>query len=153
MVDREYRISVKDVEDIKKSIKVFLALKEELKRDPSIEEVSNEMNISADHLKELLTIAQKMELEKKEQEKKEEEKEKELGHLDMKYLLQHDEQAKALLSEQLMNLSEREAEVMRLLYGLEGQRVHSIQETALALGLPQGRIKQIESKVLRKLKL
>jgi len=52
----------------------------------------------------------------------------------------------------LRNLTAREAEVLRLRFGI-GERVHSLQEVSVRLGIPPARILQIESRLFRKIRM
>ncbi len=57
-----------------------------------------------------------------------------------------------LISEVLETLSEREAEVIRLRYGLVDGRCHTLEEVGLRFDVTRERIRQIEAKALRKLR-
>ena len=52
----------------------------------------------------------------------------------------------------LPTLSPKEQELMRCLYGLNGYKKHTYAETARRLGLPEARVRQMESKLRRKMK-
>jgi RNA polymerase sigma factor (sigma-70 family) len=57
-----------------------------------------------------------------------------------------------LLTDCLDHLTEREAFVLRLRYGLEGNPAHTLQEIADRLGLSRERVRQVENKALEKLR-
>lgn len=149
--EREFRISVREIENIKKLKKVFSSFKLERKRDPLPEELAVKMNISLSELKGLLQTMQMLETINQEIAIEKQKEKEELGHLDTKQLLLQDEQARQLLTRQLSKLSSREVSILCLLYGLEGETVHSIQEASKILNLSENRIRQIENKALRKL--
>ena len=63
------------------------------------------------------------------------------------------EHASGLLSDILETLSDREAFVIRMRYGLDDGEKKSLQAVGDALGLSRERVRQIESKILNNLKL
>jgi RNA polymerase primary sigma factor len=56
------------------------------------------------------------------------------------------------LEEVLGTLSEREAKVLKLRFGLEGSKAMTLEEVGKVFGVTRERIRQIEAKALRKLK-
>ena len=56
------------------------------------------------------------------------------------------------LEEVLGSLSEREAKVLKLRFGLEGTKAMTLEEVGKVFGVTRERIRQIEAKALRKLK-
>ncbi len=52
----------------------------------------------------------------------------------------------------LSDLKPREAEVLRLRYGLEGERVHTLKEVGELMGVTRERVRQLEMRALRKLR-
>jgi RNA polymerase primary sigma factor len=56
------------------------------------------------------------------------------------------------LEEVLGTLSEREAKVLKLRFGLEGTKAMTLEEVGKVFGVTRERIRQIEAKALRKLK-
>ena len=59
---------------------------------------------------------------------------------------------KRAISAALDSLDQREANVLRMRYGLDGYRAHTLEEVGLAFNVTRERIRQIEAKALRKLK-
>ena len=51
----------------------------------------------------------------------------------------------------LADLKPREAEVLRLRYGLDGERVHTLKEVGVLMGVTRERVRQLEMRALRKL--
>ena len=63
-----------------------------------------------------------------------------------------EDESRALVDSALDTLSPREAKIMRLRFGLNGEGEHSLQEIADLIGRSRDRIRQIEAKALRKLR-
>jgi len=152
---RTIRIPVHMIETINKLIKVSRQLSQELGRDPSHEEIAREMQIPVGKVTAILKIAlDPVSLETPMGEGED----SYLGDFladqinlspaeltDMEFL-KHD------ISKILDTLEEREASVLRMRYGLDGRRAHTLEEVGLAFGVTRERIRQIEAKAIRKLK-
>ncbi len=152
---RTIRIPVHMVETINKLYRTSRRLMQTLGREPSPEEIGDEVGIEADKVREIFKIAQEVtSLEAPVGE----DKESFLGDFipDESQLSPVDAASKQLLKdhleEVLKTLSEREAKVLRLRFGLEGTKSMTLEEVGKVFGVTRERIRQIEAKALRKLK-
>ena len=152
---RTIRIPVHMVETINKYIRISRQLLQDLGRDPTAEEVAKEMGLSTLRVREIMKIAQEpVSLETPIGE----EEDSHLGDLieDEAALDPADAASVMLLKEQitevLQTLAPREAEVLRLRFGLEDGRSRTLEEVGQSFGVTRERIRQIEAKALRKLR-
>ena len=152
---RTIRIPVHMVETINKYIRVSRQLLQELGRDPTPEEIAKHMGLSALRVREIMKIAQEpVSLETPIGE----EEDSHLGDFieDEAALDPADAASMMLLKEQiadvLKTLAPREAEVLRLRFGLEDGRSRTLEEVGQSFGVTRERIRQIEAKALRKLR-
>ncbi len=152
---RTIRIPVHMVETINKVIRVSRQLLQELGHDPSPEEISAEMGMSVDKVREIMKIAQEpVSLETPIGE----EEDSHLGD----FIPDEDasEPAEAasftLLKEQLVSvlgsLTPREEKVLKLRFGIEDGRTRTLEEVGREFNVTRERIRQIEAKALRKLR-
>ena len=152
---RTIRIPVHMVETINKLIRVSRQLLQELGREPTPEEIAQEMELSTDKVREIMKIAQEpVSLETPIGE----EDDSHLGDFieDQDALAPADAAAYELLKEQLEDvldtLTEREENVLRLRFGLDDGRTRTLEEVGKVFGVTRERIRQIEAKALRKLR-
>ena len=152
---RTIRIPVHMVETINKYIRISRQLLQELGRDPTPEEVAKHMGLSTLRVREIMKIAQEpVSLETPIGE----EEDSHLGDFieDEAALDPADAASMMLLKEQisevLKTLAPREAEVLRLRFGLEDGRSRTLEEVGQSFGVTRERIRQIEAKALRKLR-
>ena len=152
---RTIRIPVHMVETINKYIRISRQLMQELGRDPTPEEVAKHMGLNAARVREIMKIAQEpVSLETPIGE----EEDSHLGDFieDEAALDPADAASMMLLKEQiadvLRTLAPREAEVLRLRFGLEDGRSRTLEEVGQNFGVTRERIRQIEAKALRKLR-
>ena len=152
---RTIRIPVHMVETINKLIRVSRQLLQELGREPSPEEIAEEMNMPVDRVREILKISQEpvsMETPIGEEE------DSHLGDFieDDNVPAPADAAAFTLLKEQLVEvlgtLTEREQKVLRLRFGLDDGRARTLEEVGKEFNVTRERIRQIEAKALRKLR-
>ncbi len=152
---RTIRIPVHMVETINKLIRVSRHLLQELGREPTAEEISKEMNMSLDKVREIMKIAQEpVSLETPIGE----EEDSHLGD----FIPDDDAPAPSeaasflLLKEQLVDvlntLTSREEKVLRLRFGLDDGRARTLEEVGKEFNVTRERIRQIEAKALRKLR-
>ncbi|QBP40880.1 MULTISPECIES: RNA polymerase sigma factor RpoD [Paenisporosarcina] len=152
---RTIRIPVHMVETINKLIRVQRQLLQDLGREPSPEEIGEEMELLAEKVREILKIAQEpVSLETPIGE----EDDSHLGDFieDSEAQSPSDHAAYELLKEQLEDvldtLTDREENVLRLRFGLDDGRTRTLEEVGKVFGVTRERIRQIEAKALRKLR-
>ncbi len=152
---RTIRIPVHMVETINKLIRVSRQLLQELGREPSPEEIAEEMNMPVDRVREILKISQEpVSLETPIGE----EEDSHLGDFiqDDNVPVPADAAAFTLLKESLVEvlgtLTEREQKVLRLRFGLDDGRARTLEEVGKEFNVTRERIRQIEAKALRKLR-
>ncbi|MBN3525924.1 RNA polymerase sigma factor RpoD [Paenibacillus apiarius] len=152
---RTIRIPVHMVETINKLVRVSRQLLQELGREPTPEEIAEEMELSVEKVREIMKIAQEpVSLETPIGE----EDDSHLGDFieDQEALAPADAAAYELLKEQLEDvldtLTEREENVLRLRFGLDDGRTRTLEEVGKVFGVTRERIRQIEAKALRKLR-
>ncbi|TCT27006.1 RNA polymerase RpoD-like sigma 70 subunit [Melghiribacillus thermohalophilus] len=152
---RTIRIPVHMVETINKLIRVQRQLLQDLGREPTPEEIAEEMDLTPDKVREILKIAQEpVSLETPIGE----EDDSHLGDFieDQDATSPSDHAAYELLKEQLEDvldtLTDREENVLRLRFGLDDGRTRTLEEVGKVFGVTRERIRQIEAKALRKLR-
>ena len=152
---RTIRIPVHMVETINKLIRTSRHLLQQLGREPTPEEIAEEMEISPEKVMEIQKIAQDpVSLETP------------IGEEDDSHLgdfIQDDDSPSpqdsasyTLLKEQLeevmKTLTPREAKVLKLRFGLEDGKARTLEEVGKEFQVTRERIRQIEAKALRKLR-
>ena len=152
---RTIRIPVHMVETINKLIRVSRQLLQELGREPTPEEIAEEMKMPVDRVREILKISQEpVSLETPIGE----EEDSHLGDFiqDDNVPVPADAAPFTLLKEQLIEvlgtLTEREQKVLRLRFGLDDGRARTLEEVGKEFNVTRERIRQIEAKALRKLR-
>ena len=154
---RTIRIPVHMVETINKITRAQRRLTQKLNRDPTPEEISNELDniLSADRIREIQLIAMDpLSLEKPVGEEEDshvgdfiEDKDNESP---LKYA--NTSLLKDKLNEVLGELTDREEKVIRLRYGIDDGRNHTLEEVGKEFNVTRERIRQIEAKALKKLR-
>ena len=152
---RTIRIPVHMGETINKLIRVSRQLLQELGREPTPEEIAEEMDMPVDRVREILKISQEpVSLETPIGE----EEDSHLGDFiqDDNVPVPADAAAFTLLKEQLVEvlstLTDREQKVLRLRFGLDDGRARTLEEVGKEFNVTRERIRQIEAKALRKLR-
>ncbi len=152
---RTIRIPVHMVETINKIMRTTRVLVQELGRDPTTAEIAERMGMSEERVVEILKIAQDpVSLETPIGE----EEDSHLGDFipDEDALAPEEVAGYMLLREQLFEvldtLTEREAKVLILRFGLEDGRPRTLEEVGETFKVTRERIRQIEAKALRKLR-
>lgn len=152
---RTIRIPVHMVETINKLIRVSRQLLQELGREPTPEEIAEEMDMPVDRVREILKISQEpVSLETPIGE----EEDSHLGDFiqDDNVPVPAEAAAATLLKEQLdevlSTLTDREQKVLRLRFGMNDGRARTLEEVGKEFDVTRERIRQIEAKALRKLR-
>lgn len=153
---RTIRIPVHMVETINKLIRIQRQLLQDLGREPTPEEIADEMDMPPSKVREILKISQEpVSLETPIGE----EEDSQLGDFieDEDAVVPIDAASFSLLQEQLREvldeLSERERKVIELRFGLIDGHPHTLEEVGKVFGVTRERIRQIESKTLSKLRI
>ena len=152
---RTIRIPVHMVETINKLIRVSRQLLQELGREPSPEEIAEELDMPVERVREILKISQEpVSLETPIGE----EEDSHLGDFiqDDNVPVPAEAAAATLLKEQLgevlNTLTDREQKVLRLRFGMNDGRARTLEEVGKEFDVTRERIRQIEAKALRKLR-
>jgi RNA polymerase primary sigma factor len=151
---RTIRIPVHMVEKLNKVVHIERQLVQRLGREPSPEEIAEELEMTTDEVREILRMAQlPVSLEKPIGE----EEESELGDFvqDEQAVSPFDSATTTLRREDidraLDSLPERERKVIELRFGLKGEQPCTLEEVGRAFGVTRERIRQIENNTLKKL--
>ena len=152
---RTIRIPVHMVETINRLSKVEKMLTQEYGRQPQVEEIAAEMGMPLERVREIMKVAQDpVSLESPVGE----EEDSHLGDFiaDDDVPSPSDVAAQTMLkgelNEVLKTLSDREARVLRLRFGLDDGRTRTLEEVGKEFNVTRERIRQIEAKALRKLR-
>lgn len=152
---RTIRIPVHMVETINKLIRVQRKLVQELGREPLPEEIAQEMQMPVEKIQHILKISQEtISLEAPVGE----EGDSQLGDLlpDEQNLSPEETATGELLKEHIKEvlcyLSPREQKILKMRFGLENGRTHTLEEVGKEFGVTRERIRQIEAKALARLR-
>ena len=152
---RTIRIPVHMVEHMNRLTRTRRQMHQELEREPTVEELAAKLQIEPERVRELLRISQDpLSLDSP------------VGEEDESNLADFikddtidgpaDAAAKAMLHEAveqvLGELTEREQEIVRMRFGLDGGQAKTLEEVGKAFGVTRERIRQIEAKTLAKLR-
>ncbi|HET8853034.1 MAG TPA: RNA polymerase sigma factor RpoD [Ktedonobacteraceae bacterium] len=152
---RTIRIPVHMVETINRLIRISRRLLQDLGREPTSEEIAEQMEITPEKVREIIKVSQEpVSLETPIGE----EDDSHLGDFieDHTALAPADAASHQLLKEQvedvLESLTERERKVLQLRFGLDDGRSRTLEEVGKEFHVTRERIRQIEAKALRKLR-
>jgi len=152
---RTIRIPVHMVETINKLVRIQRQLLQSLGREPTPEEIAEEMGLTPERVREIQKISQEpVSLETPIGE----EEDSQLGDFieDDAAVVPPDAASFSMLQEQLAKtlegLAERERKVISLRFGLEDGHPRTLEEVGREFGVTRERIRQIESKTLAKLR-
>ncbi len=151
---RTIRIPVHMVETINKLTRVQRQLVQDLGREPTIDELAEKMGMPSDKIRDIQRISQDpVSIDKPVGEEED-------SHLvdfisSDEYISPDEEVSRDLLKEDLIKvldkLTDREAKVIRLRFGLDDDKQRTLEEVGKSLGVTRERIRQIEAKAIRKL--
>jgi len=152
---RTIRVPVHMGDQLNRMRRVQMRLTQELGRDPSMEELAIGMETTPDKVENLLEIARRpVSLETP----IDEDGDSTFGDFveDVNSPAPAEEVANNLLHEQLKTaldrLPPREAQILRLRYGLEDGRVYTLEEVGQAIGVTRERVRQLEAQALNRLR-
>ena len=152
---RTIRVPVHMVEVINKATRCNRKLVQELGREPTVEEIAAELNLPVEKIIEAnRTAADTLSLDTPVGD----EEDTSIGSFveDERTPGSADATSNALLAEALKEildtLTEREADVLRMRFGMYDGRTHTLEEVGQIFGVTRERIRQIENKAIRKLR-
>ncbi len=152
---RTIRIPVHMIETINKLIRVSRSLVQEIGREPTCEEISEKMDLPIYKVRKIIKIAQEpISLETPIGE----EEDSHLGDfIEDKFIPSPPDtiihiNLREQIEEALKTLTEREAKVLKMRFGLGDGNEHTLEEVGQQFKVTRERIRQIEAKALRKLK-
>lgn len=155
---RTIRIPVHMVETINKLLRTQRRMTQELNREPSIEELAKELEMEPEKVEYVMKIKQDITSLDAGVGRDGEEEDSVLADFieDEDSASPEDSAASQLLKEQvqsiLSTLSEREQKIIKMRFGLENGKSHTLEEVGQEFAVTRERIRQIEAKALAKLR-
>jgi RNA polymerase primary sigma factor len=153
---RTIRIPVHMVETINKYNQITRRLVQDLGREPLLEEIAVEMDLPVEKISQIMKISQ--ETISLETSVGEDDDESSLGDFieDTETILPSQAAGRELLKdyvkEIIVELSPREQKIIKMRFGLEDGITHTLEEIGKEFGVTRERIRQIEAKVLERIK-
>lgn len=153
---RTIRIPVHMVETINKLLRTQRRLTQELNREPSNEEIATAMEIDVDKVEHIMKI--KQDISSLDQSVRDDEEDSVLGDfIEDEDTVSPEESAttqllKEHVKDMLSALTEREQKILKLRFGLEDGKSHTLEEVGQEFSVTRERIRQIEAKALAKLR-
>ena len=153
---RTIRIPVHMVETINKLLRTQRRLTQELNREPSNEELAKEMEIEVEKVEHIMKI--KQDISSLDASVRDDEEDSVLGDFieDEDTISPEESATGQLLKEHVKDmlgvLSEREQKILKLRFGLEDGKSHTLEEVGQEFNVTRERIRQIEAKALAKLR-
>ncbi|HEX8763269.1 MAG TPA: RNA polymerase sigma factor RpoD [Candidatus Saccharimonadales bacterium] len=153
---RTIRIPVHMVETINKLLRTQRRLTQELNREPSNEEIASAMDIEVDKVEHIMKI--KQDISSLDASIRDDEEESVLADFieDEDTISPEESATNQLLKEQVKGmlgaLTEREQKILKLRFGLEDGKQHTLEEVGQEFSVTRERIRQIEAKALAKLR-
>lgn len=155
---RTIRIPVHMVETINKLMRTQRKMTQELNREPTVEELAKAMDETPEKIKYVFKIKQDIQSLDATIGGSDDDDASELGNFveDDTAVRPEDAANNHLLREQVMSvvneLSDREQKIIKLRFGLDGDRPHTLEEVGAEFAVTRERIRQIEAKALTKLR-
>lgn len=155
---RTIRIPVHMVETINKLLRTQRRMTQELNREPTIEELAKELEMEPEKVEYVIKIKQDITSLDAGVGRDEGEDDSVLGDFieDEETASPEESAANQLLKEQvqsvLSSLSEREQKIIKMRFGLENGKSHTLEEVGQEFAVTRERIRQIEAKALAKLR-
>ena len=150
------RLPVHLVDKISKMRRVAMHMQEELGREPTDEELAEEMHMTAARVVQLRTAAiRPASLDAPVGDTADSDTLSDLvedDHAHTPYEELEEKTVNSMLRQLLDTLSEREAEILKYRFGLDGGEVQTLEDVGAKFGVTRERIRQIEAKALRKLR-
>jgi RNA polymerase primary sigma factor len=153
---RTIRIPVHMVETINKLLRTQRRLTQELNREPTNEEIAKEMEIDVDKVEHIMKI--KQDISSLDASVRDDEEDSVLGDFieDEDSVSPEEAATGQLLKEHVKDmlgaLTEREQKILKLRFGLEDGKSHTLEEVGQEFSVTRERIRQIEAKALAKLR-
>lgn len=153
---RTIRIPVHMVETINKLLRTHRRMTQELNREPTNEELAKEMEIEVEKVEHIMKI--KQDISSLDAAVRDDEEDSVLGDfIEDEDTATPDESATAQLlkehvSEMLEFLTPREQKILRMRFGIDDGKTHTLEEVGQEFGVTRERIRQIEAKALAKLR-
>ena len=153
---RTIRIPVHMVETINKLLRTQRRLTQELNREPTIEELAQEMEMEPEKIEYVMKI--KQDITSLDANVRDDDDDSVLGDFIEDEEAQSPEEAATtqLLKEQVKDmlsvLTEREQKILKMRFGLEDGKSHTLEEVGQEFSVTRERIRQIEAKALSKLR-
>ena len=155
---RTIRIPVHMVETINKVLRTTRKLTQELNREPTNEEIAKELDMDVDKIEYVMRIKQDIASLDASVGRDGDDEDSVLGDFveDEERASPEDSAATQILKEQLASiiatLSDREQKIIKMRFGIGGERPHTLEEVGAEFSVTRERIRQIEAKALSKLR-
>ncbi len=153
---RTIRIPVHMVETINKLLRTQRRMTQELNREPSIEELAAEMEMEPEKIEYVMKI--KQDITSLDANVRDDDDDSVLGDFIEDEEAQSPEESAAIqllkeqVKEMLSVLTEREQKILKMRFGLEDGKSHTLEEVGQEFSVTRERIRQIEAKALSKLR-
>ena len=155
---RTIRIPVHMVETINKVLRTTRKLTTELNREPTTEEIAKELDMEKEKIEYVMRIKQDIASLDASVGRDGDDEDSVLGDFveDEERISPEDSAATQILKVQLAaiisTLSEREQKIIKMRFGIGGERPHTLEEVGSEFSVTRERIRQIEAKALSKLR-
>ena len=155
---RTIRIPVHMVETINKTIRTQRRMTQQLNREPSIEELAKELDMEPEKVEYVMRIKQDIASLDQSIGRDGDDEDSVLGDFveDEERAAPEDAAGSQILKEQLakiiLTLSDREQKIIKMRFGIGGDRPHTLEEVGEEFSVTRERIRQIEAKALSKMR-